>query len=78
MAIMSFIVNCDLEHVQKVFDTLESFEELELHGIHNGYQIVAVGDMEADKMEEVMARVGAIEHVQTCELSYVNLEDEID
>ncbi len=75
---MSFIVNCDVEHVNTVFSSLEKFQELELHGIHNGYQIVAVADMPSIKMEPFMTQINAIEHVQMCEVSFVNVEDEIE
>ncbi len=75
---MSFVVNCDVEYVNNVFSSLEKFQELELHGIHNGYQIVAVADMPSTQMEALLAQVNSIEHVQTCEVSFVNVEDEIE
>lgn len=78
MAIMSFIVNCDQLHVNEVVAKLKEFPDLDLHGIHNGYQVVAVVDMSSDAMEGFMAQVRAIEYVQTCEVSYLNVEDEME
>lgn len=78
MAIMSFIVNCDQVHVNEVITELKKMPTLELHGVHNGYQVVVVADMPSDSMEELMAQVRDIPFVQTCEVSYMNIEDELE
>jgi len=77
MAIMSFIVNCEQEFTDDVVACLKKMPQLDLHGVHNGSQIVVVADALSAEFESLLGNIRSIPHVETCEITFLNAEDEI-
>lgn len=77
MAIMSFVVNCEKEFTDDILKCLNNIPQLDLHGVHNGYQIVVVMEAPSVEMEALIESIRSIPHVETCEISFINVEDEI-
>ena len=79
MPIGGFVISFDPGDKDFVLSLLEDYPALEVHGVDEKGNIVAVIDTEtSDEMDEMVSRIQKVEEVLSVGLAYLHAEDEVE
>ena len=79
MPIGGFVISFDPVDKEKVMSVLADYPALEVHGVDEKGNIVAVVDTEtSDQMDGMVSEIQKVDEVLSVSLAYLHAEDEVE
>ena len=78
MAIAGLLVHSLKERLPDIESHIREMPEMTTYGCHKDKYIVVVAEVPADRMEQTVKRIQALDGVLTIYTTYITLEDEMD